>query len=205
MATLLHHIQPWMQKSITESEARMERKMQRKIAEVHQCLDAFELRVLARPAPPVDVATLQAAVDSLRADIDTILEARVPEPVEPVEDTVLAALFATSEIPPPSPRESAKRRRGRSEDEARPRKKERREMEAAMRASLAEAEAHQIRASQIAAGASSSRTVETVGGTTEGAVVAEDITEGVQIVEDTTEGVQIAEDVGSGKPNPPGC
>ena len=105
MATLLHHIQPWMQKSITESEARMERKMQRKIAEVHQRLDAFELRVLARPAPPVDVLTLQAAVDSLRADIDTILEARVLEPVEPVEDTVLAALFATSELPPPSPRE----------------------------------------------------------------------------------------------------
>ena len=112
MATLLHHIQLWMQKSVTESEARMERKMQWKIAEVHQRLDAFELRVLARPAPPVDVSTLQAAVDSLRADIDTILEARVPEPVEPAEDTVLAALFATSEIPPPYPRESAKRRRG---------------------------------------------------------------------------------------------
>ena len=118
MATLLHHIQLWMQKSIAESEARMEWKMQRKISEVHQRLDAFELRVLARPAPPVDVSTLQAAVDSLRADIDTILEARVPEPVEPVEDTVLAALFATSELPPPSPRESAKRRSGRSEDEA---------------------------------------------------------------------------------------
>ena len=58
MATLLHHIQPWMQKAITESEARMERKMQRKIAEVHQRLDAFELRVLAHPAPPVDVSTL---------------------------------------------------------------------------------------------------------------------------------------------------
>ena len=27
MATLLHHIQPWMQKSITESEERLERKM----------------------------------------------------------------------------------------------------------------------------------------------------------------------------------
>ena len=161
--------------------------------------------MLARPAPPVDVSTLQAAVDSLRADIDTILEARVPEPVEPVEDTVLAALFATSEIHPPSPRESAKRRRGRSEDEARARKKERREMEAARRASLAEAEAHQIRASQIAAGASSSRTVETAGGTTEGAVDAEDITEGVQITEDTTDGVQIAEDVVSGKPDPPAC
>ena len=68
-------------------------------------------------------------------------------------------------------------------------------VEAARRASLAEAEAHQIRSSQIAAGASSSRTVEKAGGTTEGAVVAEDI----------TEGVQIAEDVGSGKLDPPAC
>ena len=73
------------------------------------------------------------------------------------------------------------------------------------RASLAEAEANQIRASHIAAGASSSRIVETAGGTIDGAVVAEDITEGVQIAEDTTEGVQIAEDVGSGKPDPPAC
>ena len=109
MATLLHHIQPWMQKSITESEARLERKMQqfteRKIAEVNQCLDAFELRVLARPAPPVDVSTLQAAIEGLRADIDTILEARVPESeapsVKPAEDTVLEALFSTLDIPPP--------------------------------------------------------------------------------------------------------
>ena len=147
MATLLNHIHPWMQKAITESEARMERKMQRKITEVHQRLDAFELRVLARPAPLVDVSTLQAAVDSLRADINTILGARVPESVEPAEDTVLAALFPTPDIPPSSPRESAKRRRGRSEDEARARKKEHREMEAARRASLAEVEAHQIRAS----------------------------------------------------------
>ena len=55
--------------------------------------------MLARPAPPVDVSTLQAAVDSLRVDIDTILEARVPESealsVKPAEDTVLAPLFAT--------------------------------------------------------------------------------------------------------------
>ena len=101
--------------------------------------------------------------------------------------------------------QSDKRHRGRSEDEARARKKLRREMEAVKRASLAEAEAHQIRALQIAVGASSSRTVETAGGTTDGAVVAEDITEGVQIAEDTTEGVQIAEDVGSGKPDPPAC
>ena len=58
MATLLHHIQPWMQKSITESEARIERKMQRKIVEVNERLDAFKLIVLARPAPQVDVSTL---------------------------------------------------------------------------------------------------------------------------------------------------
>ena len=97
----------------------------------------------------MDVSNLQAAVISLRADIDTILEARVPESeapsVEPAEDTVLAALFATSEVPPPPPRESAKRRRGRAEDEARARKKESREMEATQRASLAEEEAHHMR------------------------------------------------------------
>ena len=77
MATILHHIQPWMQRSITKAEERLERRMvqhtERKIAEVQQRLDAFELRVLARPAPPVDVSTLQVAVDSLGADIDMIL------------------------------------------------------------------------------------------------------------------------------------
>ena len=115
--------------------------------------------------------------------------------VEPAEDTMLAALFTASEIPPPPPRESAKRSRGRAEDEARARKKERREMEAARRASLAEEEAHQIRASQLADGASSSRTVEIEEGTTDDAVVAED----------TTDVVQIAEDVGSREPDPPSC
>ena len=72
--------------------------------------------MLARPAPPVDVSTLQAAVDSLHADIDMMLEARVPESealyAEPAEDTVMAALFASLEIPPPPPRKHANRRRG---------------------------------------------------------------------------------------------
>ena len=68
-------------------------------------------------------------------------------------------------------------------------------MEAARRASLDEEEAHQIRASQLAAGASSSRTAEIAGVTTDG----------VDVAEDTTEGVQIAEDVGSGEPDPPPC
>ena len=105
-------------------------------------------------------------------------DSEVPS-TRPAEDTVIATLFSTSEIHPPPPQENAKRRRGRVEDEARARKKEHREMEAARRASLAEAEAHQIRASQIAAGASSSRAVEKIGGTTYSAVVAEDTTEGV--------------------------
>ena len=72
---------------------------------VHLRLDAFELRVLAWPAPKVDVLTLQDVVESLRAYIDMILKARVPESeafsANPTEDTVMADLFATSEIPPP--------------------------------------------------------------------------------------------------------
>ena len=85
--------------------------------------------MLARSAPPVDVSTIQIAVDTLRSDIYTIFEARVPESeapsVEPAEDIVLAALFATSDIPPHPPQESDKRCRGRVEDEARARKKQR--------------------------------------------------------------------------------
>ncbi|KAG5571279.1 hypothetical protein H5410_061045 [Solanum commersonii] len=50
MATLLHHIQPWMQKSIAESEARidqmMEGMMDQKVHAVNKRLNAFELRVL---------------------------------------------------------------------------------------------------------------------------------------------------------------
>ena len=57
------------------------------------------------------------------ADIDMILEARMPEfearSVDPAEDTVMSALFATSEIQPPPHRENAKRRKGREEDESR--------------------------------------------------------------------------------------
>ena len=68
-------------------------------------------------------------------------------------------------------------------------------MEAARRASLAEKEAHQMRALELAAGAYNSRTMEIAGGTTDGAVVADD----------TTEDVQIAEDVGSREPDPPAC
>ena len=145
------------------------------------------------------MSTLQAAVESLRADIDMILEARVPEyeapSVEPAEDTVMAALFATFEIPPPPPREHDKRHKVRDGDESRARKKERREIEAARRASVAEEEAHQMREGELATGASISRTVEIAGGSGDTIVVAED----------TIEGVQITEEVGPGEPDPPAC
>ena len=52
-----------------------------------------------------------------------------------------------------------------------------------------------MRASELAARAPSSRTVEIEGGTTDGEVVAEE----------TTEGVHVAEDVGSEEPDPPSC
>ena len=77
MATLLHQIHRWMQRYIVQAEQRLERKIaqhiERKVMEVHQRLDSFELRVLARPAPTVDVMFLEDIVESLRDDLDTIL------------------------------------------------------------------------------------------------------------------------------------
>uniref|UniRef100_M1DEV4 Integrase core domain containing protein n=1 Tax=Solanum tuberosum TaxID=4113 RepID=M1DEV4_SOLTU len=73
MATLLHHIQPWMQKSIAESEARMERRME---------------AMMDRKA---DLA-------SLRTDVDAILAAPSVEtqaaPTALADDIVLEALFS---------------------------------------------------------------------------------------------------------------
>ena len=61
--------------------------------------------MLSRPAPQVDVSTLQAVVESLCANIYMILEVRVHEYEDPstelAEDTVMETLFGTSEIPPP--------------------------------------------------------------------------------------------------------
>ena len=55
MATLLHHIQPWMQRSIAKAEDRLEQRMvqhtKRKIVEVHQRLDIFELLVASLASP----------------------------------------------------------------------------------------------------------------------------------------------------------
>ena len=83
MASLLHHIQPWMQRSITEVEKQMDNNMaqhtERKIMEVQQCLDAFELWVLAWTSPTVELTTLQDFMESLRGDLVSLLKSRVHE------------------------------------------------------------------------------------------------------------------------------
>ena len=59
---------------------------------------------------------------SLSADVDAILDAGVPDPkaipAEPSKDTMLAALFQTTAVQPPPPRDHAKRHRTREDDES---------------------------------------------------------------------------------------
>ncbi|TMW86778.1 hypothetical protein EJD97_020895 [Solanum chilense] len=155
--------------------------------EVHQRLDAFELRVFTRPASIVDLTTLQDVVESLRAYMDAILEAWVPEfeatSAEPAKDTVMDALFSTT-TPSPQPREHTKRHRSREDDETRSRKRDHIELEAARRSSLIDEEAQQMRAQEVAVGASSSRIAYVERSTTEGTIIAVYTTDGVL----TTEG-----------------
>ena len=67
MATLFHHIKPWIQKSIVVDEDWIEKKVaqqtERRIQEIHQHLDAFELRVLACPTPTMVLTILQGVVE----------------------------------------------------------------------------------------------------------------------------------------------
>ena len=149
MCTLLHHIQPWMQKSIAEEEETIEKNMawwtERQNMEVIQHLDAFELRVLAWKTPIVDLTTLQDVVASMIQNMDTILEGRVPEfeapSAEPAEDIVMATLFSTTAAPSTDPREHTKRHQSRKDDETRARNRERLELKAFRRASLIDEEA----------------------------------------------------------------
>ena len=102
MATLVHHIKPWMRKLNAESEERvgkrMEAKTDQKVQAVHKRLDAFELRVLERPALTTDMSSFRTELASLRADVDAILATPAVEPqATPFalgDDTVLGALFS---------------------------------------------------------------------------------------------------------------
>lgn len=88
---------------------------------------------------------------SLRVNVDSILDMRVPEPkaapAELAEDAVLTVLFQTTTAPSPLTRERAKTHRSShiSESEGAPAmKRERLDMEAARRASLLDNEAREM-------------------------------------------------------------
>ena len=93
----------------------------------------------------MDVSTLDTAVESLRAELDTILEAKMSKCeayfAEPAEDTFFASLFSTVAVPPLPPREHAKMRRGRHENEARAQKREHYDLEVVRRTSIVDEEA----------------------------------------------------------------
>ena len=117
MDTLGHHMSSWIQGSIVEVDDQLEKKIfehtEKKIMAVLLRLDAFELRVLTWKTPTIDLTTLQDVVASLRADVDAILDARVPESeairAELAEDTLFSALFQITTAPPPPPFEQTKR------------------------------------------------------------------------------------------------
>uniref|UniRef100_M1DZ10 Integrase core domain containing protein n=1 Tax=Solanum tuberosum TaxID=4113 RepID=M1DZ10_SOLTU len=223
MATLLHHIQPWMQKSIAESEARMERMMDgmmdRKVQAVNKRLDAFELRVLDRSAPATDLSALQADLASLRTDVDAILVAPSVEtqaaPTVLADDTMLDALFSgTTEEGPVRTHAKGKRHRSHRTEEEKAHKRQRRQEKEARRASIVDEELRQRRVRERVAGASSSAPVaeiqpvlRDVVSTTDGAVrLIESTTESDMIADvGTTEGATTTVPAGSGRPDLPGC
>uniref|UniRef100_M1DYJ6 Integrase core domain containing protein n=1 Tax=Solanum tuberosum TaxID=4113 RepID=M1DYJ6_SOLTU len=223
MATLLHHIQPWMQKSIAESEARMERRMEgmidQKVEAVNKRLDAFELRVLERSAPATDLSALQADLASLRTDLDAILAAPAVEtqatPTTLTDDTVLDSLFSgTAEESSAPTHVKGKRHGSHRTEEEKAHKRQRRQEKEARRASIVDEELRQQRVRERVAGASSSvpvaevqPLVRDVVNTTDGAVrLMESTTESAMIADvGTTEGATTTVTAGSKKPDPPAC
>uniref|UniRef100_M1DID7 Integrase core domain containing protein n=1 Tax=Solanum tuberosum TaxID=4113 RepID=M1DID7_SOLTU len=119
-------------------EKRMETMTDQKVQVVHKRLDAFELRVLARPASVTDFTSNRTKLDSLRADIDSILDAPTYEPKSTptalANDTVLGALFSEDTDAQPDPtRAHGKRHRSSQNsdttEEARVKKQERQRTE----------------------------------------------------------------------------
>uniref|UniRef100_M1DGP2 Integrase core domain containing protein n=1 Tax=Solanum tuberosum TaxID=4113 RepID=M1DGP2_SOLTU len=114
LATLLHHIQPWMQKSIAESEARMERRME-------------------------GIMDGKADLASLRTDVDAILAAPSVEtqaaPTTLDDDTVLDALFSgTAEEGPAPTHAKGKQHHSHRMEEEKAYKRQRRQEKEARRA-----------------------------------------------------------------------
>uniref|UniRef100_M1D9E8 Integrase core domain containing protein n=1 Tax=Solanum tuberosum TaxID=4113 RepID=M1D9E8_SOLTU len=210
MATLLHHIQPWMQKSIAESEARMKCRMEdmmdRKVQAVNKRLDAFELRVLERSAPAIDLSSLQVELANLRTDVDAILVAPTVEPqVAPTalaDDTVLNVLFSRIAEKGLGPTHATGKRHCSSRtEEDKAQKRQRRQEKEARKASLFDEDLRQRRVRESAAGASSSAPVVEV------PPVVRDVlctTDGAMMDDmGTTEGDPAVVPASSGKSDPP--
>lgn len=145
-------------------EKRIAELMEQKIQAFHQCIDAFELRVLARPVPTINLTPHQDVVASLRADVDNIVEMRGTksknEAFELAEDIVFVELFTTPTEQFPDPYSHSKRHHSSctyEREDACAMKKERTDLMSARKASLFDEETHQIRAREIAARASSPR------------------------------------------------
>ncbi|KAK4724067.1 hypothetical protein R3W88_026846 [Solanum pinnatisectum] len=184
MATLLQHVKPWMQRSIGDSEARMETMMDWKVQAIHKRLDAFKLRVLARPAPTTDLSSIRTELDNLQANIDAILAPHADEP----ESTPIALADDTGKEEGALAHEQVRK------------------------ASIVDEELHEQRVRESTLGALSSRptieaTMQDDVGTTDGVVRVIDRTTKGDVIDDvgTTEGDPSVVPVGSGKRDPPAC
>ncbi|KAG5577626.1 hypothetical protein H5410_057760 [Solanum commersonii] len=76
MATLLHHIQPWMQKSIAESEARVECKMELASVGVEAIL-AAPIEPRGSPSRPADDTLLDALFSGITEEVLALTHAKV--------------------------------------------------------------------------------------------------------------------------------
>ncbi|WMV50328.1 hypothetical protein MTR67_043713 [Solanum verrucosum] len=138
MATLVQHMRPYILRYVGDSEARMEQMMDRKIQAIHKLLDAFQYRVMERPAPIIDAATFQTKLASLCADVDALLAPTdiVPESTPAVsnDEVVMTPLFCYTMPPPHSSFAAGKRPHSahtfHTEQAQRLRKKERQQLEA---------------------------------------------------------------------------
>uniref|UniRef100_M1DJ26 Integrase core domain containing protein n=1 Tax=Solanum tuberosum TaxID=4113 RepID=M1DJ26_SOLTU len=198
-------------------ERRMEGMMDRKVQAVNKRLDAFELRVLERPAPTIYLSFFQAELASLRADVDAILSTPTFEPQDAptalADDTVHDALFSgTAEEEFAPTHTKGKRHRSSRTEEEKAHKRHRRQEKEARKASILDEELRQRRVRESNAGASSSApvvevllVVRDVVSTTAGVVrVIESTTEGAMMDDvGTTEGDPTIVPAGSGKPDPP--
>uniref|UniRef100_M1DII0 Integrase core domain containing protein n=1 Tax=Solanum tuberosum TaxID=4113 RepID=M1DII0_SOLTU len=99
MATQLHHIQPWMQKSIAEFEARMERRMEgmmdRKVELVSIRFDVDA--ILANPTVEPQAAPTALADDTM---LDALFSGTAEEGIEPTHAKGASSSTPVVEVPP---------------------------------------------------------------------------------------------------------